>query len=110
MVMPRPKSALARPRQFREHHLQITRTPTSFHEVVRLFKPAWVLAEICGVRRETTKSWRDRNNIPSIHWPHVIVACGSIGRHEITIAMLLQFSIDRAVARVHRVNAKDGPV
>ena len=109
MVMKRPKCALARARLFREHHIQITRTPTSFHEIVCLFKPAWILAETCGVRRETTKSWRDRNNIPPEHWLHVIAACHSIGRHEIDKAMLVQFSIDRAVARVHHKNAKRGP-
>ena len=109
MVMPRPKCALARPRQFRDHHLQITRTPTSFHEIVRLFKPAWILAETCGVRRETTKSWRDRNNIPPAHWRHVIAACHLIGRHEINDAMLIQFSIERAVARAHHENAKHAP-
>ena len=109
MVMKRPKCALARPRRFREHRLRITRMPTSFQEIVRLFKPAWILAETCGVRRETTKSWRDRNNTPPAQWPHVIAACHAIGQHEINHALLVQFSIDRVIARAHHVNAKHGP-
>jgi len=68
---------------------------TSHAEAIDLWPSVVVLSDDLNLPLSTVRSWRERDSIPSAHWPAVVLAAQARRLRAVTIPVLQTIETDR---------------